>query len=66
MWNKVEKLLKEKQINQAELSRRMNLHTSTITDLKKGRIKKPSFELACKIADALDVSLDDLRKDKEE
>lgn len=66
MWNKIEKLLKEKQINQAELSRRMNLHTSTITDLKKGRIKKPSFELVCKIADALDVSLDDLRKDKEE
>lgn len=32
-----------------------------ITDLKKGRIKAPSFQLMVKIADALGVSLDIFR-----
>ena len=42
----------------------MKVHGSVITELKKGRIKKPSFELACKLADALGISVDDLRDDK--
>lgn len=63
MWTQIEKLLKEKKINQEQLAKRMNITSGTITDLKKGRIKKPSFELACKIADALEISLDELRKE---
>lgn len=62
MWKLVEKILKEKDITQYELAKRMGVSTGTITELKMGRIKKPSFELACKIADALEVSLDDLRE----
>lgn len=61
MWNKIEILLKEQKINQRQLAIKMNVHSSIITDLKKGRIKKPSFELMCKIADALEVSLDVFR-----
>lgn len=62
VWELVEKILIEKDITQYELAKRMGVSTGTITELKKGRIKKPSFELACKIADALEVSLDDLRE----
>lgn len=61
VWKLVEKILIEKNITQYELAKRMNVSTGTITELKMGRIKKPSFELACKIADALDVSLNELR-----
>ncbi len=61
MWNKVEQILIEKDISQYELAKRMGVSTGTITELKKGRIKKPSFELIQKIADALDVSMDRFR-----
>ena len=33
----------------------------TMYEFKYGHIKKPSFELMCKIADALNVSLDVFR-----
>ncbi|WP_368251193.1 helix-turn-helix domain-containing protein [Enterococcus sp. 2201sp1_2201st1_B8_2201SCRN_220225] len=62
MWNIVQHLLIEKELSQSELAKKMNVSTGTITELKKGRIKKPSFELIEKIADALDVSMDIFRK----
>ena len=58
MWDAIEKLLIKKILNQEQLAKRMNIHSGTISDLKKGRIKKPSFELMYKIADVLEVSLD--------
>lgn len=61
IWCKIEKSLKQNGLNQEQLAKRMNVHSGTVTDLKKGRIKKPSFELMCKIADALNVSLDYFR-----
>ena len=63
MWNNIERILKIKKMNQEQLAKKMGVSSGTITDLKKGRIKKPSFELACKIADALEISLDELRKE---
>lgn len=62
MWPIIEKKLQEKGLNQEQLAKRMHVHSSTVSDLKHGRIKKPSFELMCKIADALEVSLDVFRK----
>lgn len=61
MWGKVEILLKQKKINQEQLAKKMNVRSGVISDLKHGRIKKPSFELMRKIADALDISLDEFR-----
>lgn len=58
MWVKIEKLLKEKEMTQYQLAKKMDVSVSTITELKKGRISKPSFELMCKISDALDVNLE--------
>lgn len=57
----VEKIMKEKGLNQEQLAPKMNVHSGTISDLKMGRIKKPSFELMVKIADALNASLDDFK-----
>ena len=63
LWNKVENKLKEKNTTIYELSRQMGMENNrTVYELKNGHIKKPSFELMCKIADALDVSLDYFRK----
>lgn len=61
MWNKVEKIMKQKGLNQEQLAKKMNVHSGTISDLKMGRIKKPSFELMVKIANALEISLDDFK-----
>lgn len=66
MWQKIEILIKERGLTQYSLAKKMNVTTSVITDLKKGRIKKPSFELMVKIADALDISLDFFREGSEE
>ncbi|AUX11448.1 XRE family transcriptional regulator [Latilactobacillus sakei] len=64
MWNKIEQLMIKQGLNQNTLARRMSISTSTLTELKMNRIKKPSFELMCKFADALGVSLDDLRSNE--
>lgn len=66
LWQKVDKLLKEKHMSINQLATKMGLskNNRTMYYLRDGKIKKPSFELICKIADALDVSLDYFRKDK--
>lgn len=62
MWRNIEQIMKEKKLNQEQLAKRMKVHSGVVSDLKNGRIKKPSFELMCKFADALDVSLDVFRE----
>ena len=61
MWNQIKYYMDLQNINQETLSKRMKVHSGTVSDFKLGHIKKPSFELMCKFADALNVSLDDLR-----
>ena len=64
MWEKIEAELNKKKLTQYQLAKKMGVSVSTITELKMGRINKPSFELMCKIADALEVSLDEFRERK--
>ena len=66
MWKIIEARMNQLEINQEQLSKRMKVHSGVVSDFKLGRIKKPSFELMCKFADALDVSLDSFRARKEE
>ncbi|EGO5154506.1 helix-turn-helix transcriptional regulator [Enterococcus faecalis] len=61
MWSKIEKIMIERGMNQNQLAKNMGVRNGIITDLKKGRIKVPSFQLMVKIADALGVSLDVFR-----
>lgn len=64
MWDTIENLIKERNLNQEQLAKLMKVHSGVISDLKNGRIKKPSFELMCKFSDALDVSLNVFRERK--
>lgn len=64
MWELINQQMLQKGITQYELAKKMGVYNSVISELKLGRIKKPSFELMCKIADALEVSLDVFRNKK--
>lgn len=65
LWSKTQELMKKKNLNQSQLAKKMNVTRSVITSFKNGKINKPSFELMCKLADALDVSLDEFREEAE-
>lgn len=65
MWDEVEKILKNKGITTYRLARITSIPKTTIDNYHYGH-SKMSFEKACKIADALGVSLDELRGDKDE
>lgn len=61
MWNQLEELLKDKKISRYKLSKLTGIRQSTLQTYKDGA--EPSFKNMCKIADALDVSLDVFRKE---
>lgn len=63
IWNKIQRLLDKRNMTVWKLGKAMHVSDSVLRNLRDGKIKKPSFELMCKIADALDVSLDYFRKD---
>lgn len=51
-------ILRELDISQAELARRMNTSTAYVSQLCSGKIKEPSLSKAYEIADVLGVSVD--------
>lgn len=65
MWNKIEKILKEKHMSIYRLAKESGVNENTLRNYKKNYSNPdgvdPSFKNVCKIADALNVSLDDLR-----
>lgn len=63
IWNKIQKILDKRNMTVWKLGKTMDVSDSVLRNLRDGKIKKPSFELMCKIADALDVSLDYFRKE---
>lgn len=66
MWNTIQEILNEKELTIYDLSKLTGYNqTGTIYRLKSGDIKRPSFELMERIADALDVSLDEFRSVKQ-
>ncbi len=56
----IDLLLKEKGMKRAELARRIGKSRSYVSQLIIGKVGEPSLSLAYAIADALDVSLQDL------
>lgn len=60
------KLMEEKGINQTELARRSGISKQSITELVKGRTKEPTFSKAKAIADALDITLEEMAEMLEE
>lgn len=63
MWENVEKFLKEKGISIYKLSKLTGIPDNTLRNYRS-KHSDPSFTNACKIADALDISLDELRDKK--
>ena len=61
MWNQVQKILNDRSMSIYRLARKSNIHENTLYSYSRGEAQ-PSFENACKIADALGVPLDSLRK----
>lgn len=61
MWKQLEELLRSKNITRYKLSKLTGIRQTTLQSYKDG--VEPSFKNMCKIADALDVSLDVFRKE---
>lgn len=64
--NNLKKILKSKNINQSELSRIANVPRTNIVSIINGQIKNPTIGLMIRIADALKISLDEFRGDKDD
>ena len=58
MWKKFKHLLIEKGMTQKALAEKAGISPNTIRNIKTERI---SFKNMCKISDALEVSIDELR-----
>ncbi|MFU2203625.1 helix-turn-helix domain-containing protein [Streptococcus pluranimalium] len=61
MWEKIEHFLIKKNMTMYRLSKEAGLNQNSLLDLKSGRKKSLKFEDVVKIADALDISLDEFR-----
>lgn len=59
---RIKQRLDEKQLSEYRLSKIIGTSTAHMSRLMTGDIKDPRFELVCKIADALDIAVDELRK----
>lgn len=66
MWDKIENQLKLRSWSMYRLAKESGVHQSNFSNLKAGRLKEMSWTNMCKIADALEVSLDEFRKGRNE
>lgn len=60
MWEKIEIQLRIQKISKYHLAKVSGVPEETLTNIKLGRSKNPSFLTMYKIAKALDVSLESL------
>lgn len=63
MWELIEKYLKEKKITIYELSKRSGITRQGLYALRSGQAKTLSLENAFKLADALEVDINEFRKE---
>lgn len=61
LWIKIEERIKEQGISIYKLSKITGIPNATFYNYRNG--SEPSFKNMCKIADALDVSLDHFREE---
>ncbi|XHB95555.1 helix-turn-helix transcriptional regulator [Lactococcus garvieae] len=61
MWNKIERLLKKKNMTTYRLAQLSGISKSTLAHIKSGKVKKPLFETVCKIAEALEVDINEFK-----
>lgn len=63
LGQKIQGLRKEKGLSQDELARKADIPYTTLTKIEIGVIKKPSVFAVAKIAEALDIDINDLLRD---
>lgn len=61
MWEVIEVYLMEQNMKPIELAEKAGISTGTLSDLKSGRLKNPSFKLLEKIADVLNIDMNEFR-----
>ena len=61
MWEQLNKIMQERNLNGSQLSKMAGVNRSFFSDLKTGKVKYLSWPNICKIADALEISIDELR-----
>lgn len=61
MWLKIEKILKEKNMTAYRLAKLTGISQQALYLLKVGKRKELSWTTMCKIADALEVDLNEFR-----
>lgn len=62
MWGKIEELANRKGLTIYALAKKAGINYQMLAELKSGRKKDMMFSNVVKIADALEVSLDEFRK----
>ena len=60
---KIQKTRKQQGLSQDDLARKADIPYTTLTKIEIGVIKNPSFDSVSKIAEALGITLDDLKND---
>lgn len=61
MWEQLNRIMQERNLNGNQLSKMSGVNRSFFSDLKSGKVKSLSLGRICKLADALEVSLDEFR-----
>lgn len=61
MWEQSNRILQQRNLNGSQLSKMAGVNRSFFSDLRTGKEKNLSWPNMCKIADALEVSLDKFR-----
>lgn len=61
VWEVIEVYLMEQNMKPIELVEKAGISTGTLSDLKSGRLKNPSFKLLEKIADVLNIDMNEFR-----
>lgn len=62
MWNKIEKIMQKKNISTYRLSKMTGISKQYFSQMKLKKTGNPSFETVCKIADALDIDINEFRE----
>lgn len=62
MWKKIEKIMQEKNISVYRLSKMTGISRQYFSQMKLKQTENPSFETVCKIADALEVDINEFRE----
>ncbi|MFK4909993.1 helix-turn-helix domain-containing protein [Lactococcus petauri] len=62
MKNILNRKMKEKNISQTELANKVGVKQQYISKIVLGHIQSPSFDLICKIADTLEIDINEFKE----